>query len=323
MEQNIKKELIKSVDSIKHKIRDMRNVEDETNLAMEKILKPVSKPLTTFIKQNSYPRHGEVFSIDKEKESDESDTSTSYEDTEYYDSNLSDISKFDFKQENTHFTDFIKKGATKRGSLEKDDLVSFYETIGVNIPFGIRNENKQLYMGSSSVKMSKTDNALNNDPIYYVSLDDKTYELTPGIRELLLKKTPDLTLVSDIDKLVYKDMLSISNVHKRDFDPNGQIKGDKSLKYRDIIKPLLLEPNHSTINLRSPIINSNTAKQGGSLPKLKKYKSNTDLIYWDDPNELVERLKILIASRNAGNGNHDNEILAIVEELKEAGIIKA
>lgn len=60
----------------------------------------------------------------------------------------------------------------------------------------------------------------------------------------------------------------------------------------------------------------------GGIPKLKKYNPNTDLIYWDDPNELIDRLKILVASREAGNSNHDNEILAIIEELREAGIIK-
>ncbi|CAG9137606.1 unnamed protein product, partial [Plutella xylostella] len=45
-------------------------------------------------------------------------------------------------------------------------------------------------------------------------------------------------------------------------------------------------------------------------------------VYWDDPNELIERLQLLIASKDAGNTNHDNEILSIIEELKEAGIIK-
>ncbi|CAG9137958.1 unnamed protein product [Plutella xylostella] len=63
-------------------------------------------------------------------------------------------------------------------------------------------------------------------------------------------------------------------------------------------------------------------KLGGNLTKFKSYKSNTDLVYWDDPNELIERLQLLIASKDAGNTNHDNEILSIIEELKEAGIIK-
>lgn len=55
---------------------------------------------------------------------------------------------------------------------------------------------------------------------------------------------------------------------------------------------------------------------------LKNIKKNTELVYWDDPNELVDRLKLLIASKTAGNTNLDNEILSIIEELKEAGVIQ-
>lgn len=50
-------------------------------------------------------------------------------------------------------------------------------------------------------------------------------------------------------------------------------------------------------------------------------QGNTDYIYWDDPNELVERLCLLLASQSAGNPSHNNEILSIMEELREAEII--
>ena len=44
--------------------------------------------------------------------------------------------------------------------------------------------------------------------------------------------------------------------------------------------------------------------------------------YWDDANELVDRLRLLVASKQAGNTtSHDNEILSIIEELREAGVI--
>jgi hypothetical protein len=56
---------------------------------------------------------------------------------------------------------------------------------------------------------------------------------------------------------------------------------------------------------------------------LKEVNKNAiDLIYWDDPNELVERLHLLIASQAAGNFNHRNEIISIIEELREANIIE-
>lgn len=47
----------------------------------------------------------------------------------------------------------------------------------------------------------------------------------------------------------------------------------------------------------------------------------TNYVFWDDPNELVTRLRLLVASKNAGNNNQNNEIVSIIEELKEANII--
>ena len=44
--------------------------------------------------------------------------------------------------------------------------------------------------------------------------------------------------------------------------------------------------------------------------------------YWDDPNELVDRLQLLAASYQAGNKSHTNEILSILEELREAYLIE-
>ena len=44
-----------------------------------------------------------------------------------------------------------------------------------------------------------------------------------------------------------------------------------------------------------------------------------DYIHWDDPNEIVDRLRLLEASHQASHNGHDNEI---IEELREASLIK-
>ncbi|KAE9543661.1 hypothetical protein AGLY_002057 [Aphis glycines] len=69
-------------------------------------------------------------------------------------------------------------------------------------------------------------------------------------------------------------------------------------KYRDIITPLFLS--------------------GGLSVQLQKHT----LQYWNDPNELVSRLKPLLASKAAGNTGVSNKILSIFEELREVGYIK-
>ena len=54
---------------------------------------------------------------------------------------------------------------------------------------------------------------------------------------------------------------------------------------------------------------------------MQHFLKDQSFIYWDDPNELVERLQMLLSSKNAGNNNHNNEMNSIIEELKEANII--
>lgn len=61
------------------------------------------------------------------------------------------------------------------------------------------------------------------------------------------------------------------------------------------------------------------AKGKGMLWKSLKSR---DIIHWDDVNELVDRLRHIAMSTEAGNRVHVNEILSIMEELREAGYIK-
>lgn len=62
---------------------------------------------------------------------------------------------------------------------------------------------------------------------------------------------------------------------------------------------------------------------GITLPDLMRYKKNENIsyTYWNEPNELVDRLRLLIASKSAGHSGNTNEIMSIVEELREADII--
>lgn len=63
----------------------------------------------------------------------------------------------------------------------------------------------------------------------------------------------------------------------------------------------------------------NESKYGGDLMKLSKNK--IDFVYYDDPNELVNRLLLLKSSHIAGNSGLHNEIKSIEEELRERNII--
>lgn len=63
-------------------------------------------------------------------------------------------------------------------------------------------------------------------------------------------------------------------------------------------------------------------KKGNGLErKFIPYSENIVYEYYDDPNELCDRLRLLTSSKNAGNTNHDQEINSIIEELRERDII--
>lgn len=125
----------------------------------------------------------------------------------------------------------------------------------------------------------------NND----ISIQDKTYTGTSGLYELLTLSKPVNYTPADLK--TYKRILVQTRAH---LNAMNKIKSSSGYKYRNIIKTLF---------------NTTTPKEG------KGYQ------YWDDPNELVDRLRLLLSSEQAGNKSHNGEVLDIIDELREAKII--
>lgn len=139
-----------------------------------------------------------------------------------------------------------------------------------------------------------------------IIVGDTRYRGTPGLYELIFKREPDETVYTDNDKQTYKIILLTTNAHKRHHDPNLPVKGNKGKKWRNIIGPLV----------------SGESRVGAGIPSAVRLTDNKiEYVHWDDPNELVNRLRLLDASHRAGNSAHDNEMLSIIEELREAGVI--
>ena len=126
-------------------------------------------------------------------------------------------------------------------------------------------------------------------------IDGTTYPLTPGLVRLLFYKHSTVYTENDLE--TYKKILIQTSAH---LTLNGTKIRKGGDKYTEIIVKLFP-----------------TSGSGLSL-KLQKH----NLVYWDDPNELVDRLRLLLSSQAAGNTGVSNEILSIFEELLEAGLIK-
>lgn len=128
-----------------------------------------------------------------------------------------------------------------------------------------------------------------------VILENTSYPKTSGIIQLIFSKKPSSYSDGDLD--IYKSILFQSSAHLS--TDGSKIKKTVGHKYKNIIAKLFTSGDGLTVNLQQH-----------------------NLTYWDDPNELVDRLRLLVASRAAGNTGVSNEILSIYEELFEAGIIK-
>ena len=128
-----------------------------------------------------------------------------------------------------------------------------------------------------------------------IIIGDASYPLTSGLISLLFARIP--TLYSEQDLKTYKSILIQTSAH---LTQDGERIKKGGIKYTGIVKKLF------------------PSGEGYNSIQLQKH----NLVYWNDPNELVDRLRLLIASQGAGNTGVSNEILSIFEELKEAGIIK-
>ena len=110
-------------------------------------------------------------------------------------------------------------------------------------------------------------------------------------------------------------ILLSTNAHRRDHSASKPTLGNRGYKYRNIVSVLLSSGYRNVGGI---------AREGSGLPiddTMTVTDNAIDYVYWDDPNELVDRLRLLLASRDAGHTGHDNEIASIVEELREAVLI--
>lgn len=163
-------------------------------------------------------------------------------------------------------------------------------------------EASKLSIGNKDIQLNGKD----------LSVNGLRYEGTPGLYELLFKKEP-LGFKKE-DEINYIDIVKRSSALHRDYDPDKQMQGTRSYKYQNIIKKYVEGNQKSKKKPRS-------ATWTGRGNELVVDKKTLRYVYWDNIEELVDRLVLLHASKQAGNTSHNNEIISIEEELREAGVI--
>ena len=155
--------------------------------------------------------------------------------------------------------------------------------------FGIRKEKGHHYIGNKHIIIK------NNDIII-----PKTGEKLEGTRrlwELIMSKNPQN--FSDMDYDNYRYLITMSNVlHRGDNPKNPYPKASGSHKWTFLLSPIWF----------------------GLKPK-KGQEGSGVVVIPSDPNALLERLDLLLASQEAGHTGVRNELVSICDELKRQGVL--
>ena len=127
-----------------------------------------------------------------------------------------------------------------------------------------------------------------------IIVDGEKFKGTPGLWELIMEKRPRNFTKEDMDE--YKDLLKKTNALHHDFNPkNSNPRSSKSGKWNIILGPIWHE-------------------MGG-------YEGEGIVIMPSDPNALLERLDLLLASQKAGHTGVGNELVSICDKLKRQGVL--
>lgn len=306
MEEKVLEELVKTRNALKRKFQSIKFDESNTSKQLKDTFRPITEPLKEFIDISK--NTNTISKIIKDEIKNEM-------------ANYSNISfnkvpmKFESSTPKKEHIRTNGEDETQKSLYKTNDDENFYsqedtiENDDINIStnpidlsrLGKKNMLDTLYgphkNSSGEWKFGNSNIKINDDKI---EVGNQMWLLTPGLYQLMFYSKPMNYDKTELE--IYKKILIETNAHKRDYKSDGQLKGTRAYKYRNIISKLFKND-----------------KTGSGLMKLNSNKSN--YIYWNDPNELVDRLRLLIASQVAGHNNHNNEIVSIIEELREADII--
>lgn len=190
--------------------------------------------------------------------------------------------------------------------------------------FGVRREGQDLYIGNTPIEL--------RGKILLVGNDDE-FLMTDGLMQLLTKKDPIKYTNEDLKE--YKNILLLTNAHRRCYKAHCQINANNSLKYKNVVsilfppkrpaksrirsdKKLILKTNEHQSKLEEvnkSSVSGSEIKIQEDIPNARKY------MYYEDPNVLVDRFRELDTEQEQGVDNRE-EILCILRELEKLGYIK-
>lgn len=299
----MKEELAAVSDSVRRKFNALKSGRIETAKALEKMYEPLTKPLNVISKAADVKHERDAISSVKGERKPKLLDSTKYETTLKDSDGDDDGDEFATPNDSENdgggeYSDNDDDGAEYIDNHLKEILRGnkLYDTrYGVYID----KDMKKTMMGNLEIKFT-------DGKISFWDGNDKVaeYDGNLGLYELIFYRQPNKK--SDVNMQTYKEILELTGAPFVQYDKSKGLSKKRLHKMTKIINPLF----------------SQLGKGFLKIPKYKKMTSSKpNYVYWNKPKELVTRLRLLWSSKQAGHNGHDNEILSIIEELREEGII--
>ena len=172
------------------------------------------------------------------------------------------------------------------GQVAASALRKFAKKDEADTTYGIYDTDGKFYIGN---KLS-----IINDNDLVVGRDE--YEGTPGLWELIMSKNPDPKIFTEEYYENYAKMMVKTNALRVDNDPeNNRPRSSKSNKWNNILRLIWYSR--------------------------EKYEGTGVIVIPSDPNALLERLDLLLATQEAGHTGVGNELVSICDELKRQGVL--
>ena len=130
-----------------------------------------------------------------------------------------------------------------------------------------------------------------------ITKDGDRFEGTSGLWELIMSKEPGG--FSKKDRYNYGRLMLKTNALHKHYDPNNKYpRSSGSYKWKNILSPIWY----------------------GEEPEVG-YQGKGVVVIPSDPNALLERLDLLLASQEAGHTGVRNELVSICDELKRQDVL--
>ena len=187
------------------------------------------------------------------------------------------------EEEEEEEEDEEKFGITSRYFLDQDDNDEI---------FGIRKVKSRYYIGNKRVTFEDDD--------IIIKETGRRFSGTPGLWGLITSKNPDKDLIdwTKDDRNNYDKLMLLTNALHKKYNQRKGPRSNKGVKWKNILSTIWFNKE----------------------PK-KGYEGSGVVVIPSDPNALLERLDLLLASQEAGHTGVRNELVSICDELKRQGVL--